>query len=297
MKKRILILVSFLIVGVVGLTLGANLPKFQADFKKIAEEKKVKSEEERVDRLSAQVLPKEGFELAVSWGDFGPKLVEAGVIDLAKFEEAVRLTDEQRKILTEGSNAKVRIDGTNSQFVVDFLWALGLAQKSIVYEEGPLGTQYKNERGNFASTGGWTLANGDAVKYLGKYDLITLSSEQQKLVGEIAKNVYRPCCGNSTWFPDCNHGMAALAAIELMVSAGIPEETIYKEILKLNSFWFPDTYLVTAVYFDRSGTPWDKVDAKEVLGVKYSSGQGAADIAKKVGPLPGSDSGSGSCGA
>jgi hypothetical protein len=49
-------------------------------------------------------------------------------------------------------------------------------------------------------------------------DLIKLTPEQQKKVGEIAQNVYRPS-GNSTWFPDCNHGMAALAAIELMVAA------------------------------------------------------------------------------
>ena len=196
----------------------------------------------------------------------------------------------------EGSDQKIKIDSKNSQFVVDMLWAFGLAQKSIVYEEGPLGKEYKNEVGNFASTGGWTLAKGDAIKYLNRYDLISLTSDQQKLVGEIAKNVYRPCCGNSTWFPDCNHGMAALAAIELMVSAGLPEEQIYKEILKLNSFWFPDTYLTTAVYFDRAGTSWDKVNAKEVLGDKYSSGKGAADIAKKVGPLPGSDTGGGSCG-
>ncbi|KKU09903.1 MAG: hypothetical protein UX13_C0026G0019 [Candidatus Woesebacteria bacterium GW2011_GWB1_45_5] len=292
MKKKLLILAAFLAIGISGLALGLNLPKFEGKFKAIAEEKKLKQEEARVDRLTGQVLPKEGFELPVSWNDFGPRLIKAGVIDLAKFEQAVSLTDEQRMILTEGTDAKIRIDGSNSQFVVDLLWALGLAQKSIIYEEGPFGKEYKSEQGNFASTGGWTLAKSeDAVNYLNKYDLVPLTPEQQKLVGEIAKNVYRPCCGNSTWFPDCNHGMAALAAIELMVSA------IYREVLKLNSFWFPDTYLVTAVYLDRGGTPWDKVDAKEVLGKKYSSGQGAADIAKKVGPLPGSDNGGGSCGA
>lgn len=297
MKQKILILVAFLAVGVTGLALGANLPKFQASFKKVTEEKRLAGEKERVERLAGQVLPKEGFELSVAWSDFGPKLVKAGVIDQKKFEEAVTLTDEQRMILIEGSDQKIKIDNSNSQFVVDLLWALGLAQKSIVYDEGPLGKEYKNEVGNFASTGGWTLAKGEATDYLNKFDLIPLTPDQQKLVGEIAKNVYRPCCGNPTWFPDCNHGMAALAAIEMMVSAGLPEEQIYKEVLKLNSFWFPDTYIVTAVYFDRAGTPWDKVNAKEVLGNKYSSGQGAADIVKKVGPLPGSENAGGSCGA
>ena len=297
MKQKILILLAFLGVGLIGLLLGTYMPKFQSSFKKIAEEKKLEEEKVRVERLTSLVLPKDGFELSVSWSDFGPKLIKAGVIDQKKFEDAVQATDEQKKILTEGSDEKIKINSSNSQFVVDFLWALGLAQKSIVYEEGPLGKEYKNDQASFASTGGWSLAKGDAVKYLNKFDLIPLTPDQQKLVGEIAKNVYRPCCGNSTWFPDCNHGMAALAAIELMVSKGLPEEDIYKEVLKLNSFWFPDNYLTTAVYFDRGGTPWDKINAKEVLGQKYSSGQGAADIAKKVGPLPGRETGGGSCGA
>ena len=297
MRQKILILVAFLSVGATGLLLGIYTPQFQTSFEQITEEKKLEEEKGRVERLTALVLPKDGFELSISWNDLGPKLIKTGVIDQKKFESAVQMTDEQKKILTEGSDQKIKIDSTNSQFVVDFLWALGLAQKSIVYEEGPLGTQYKNKQGNFASTGGWTLGKKDAVNYLNKFDLIALTPDQQKLVGEIAKNIYRPCCGNSTWFPDCNHGMAALAAIELLVFNNIPEEQIYREVLKLNSFWFPDTYLTTAVYFNRNGTSWDRVNAKEVLGDKYSSSRGASDITQKVGPLPGKDTGGGSCGA
>lgn len=297
MKKKLLFLAAFLSVGFFGLLAGIYMPKLQSSFKKIAEEKKTQEEKAKMEQIESMVLPKDGFELPISWGDLGPKLIKAGVIDLEKFEKAVSLTDEQRKILTEGSDQKIKIDDSNSQFVVDFLWALGLAQKSAVYDEGPLGKEYKNDRGNFASTGGWSLGKSDAVKYLNRFDLISLTADQHKLVGEIAKNVYRPCCGNSTWFPDCNHGMAALAAIELMVSQGMSEDQIYKEVLKLNSFWFPDSYLTAAVYFDRNGTSWDKVDAKEVLGEKYSSGKGASDTARKVGPLPESETAGGSCGA
>ena len=189
----------------------------------------------------------------------------------------------------------VTINSQNGQFVVDLLWAIGLAQKSIVYDQGPLGTQYKQEKGSFASTGGWTLAKGDAVKYLNKFDLIPLTDDQQNRVAEIAKNVYRPCCDNPTWFPDCNHGMAALAAIEMMVSKGLPDDEIYRNILKLNSFWFPDTYLTTALYFDRQGVSWDKIDAKKVLGKDFSSATGAQRLQSIVGPLPGKSTG-GSCG-
>ena len=251
-----------------------------------------------LSKLPEEVLPEAGFELPVVWGDVGPRLIELGVIDLAKLEKAVNMTDEQKEILTSGSDQKIKIDMSNGQFIVDVLWALGLAQKSKVYQEGPLGTEYKDKAGSFASTGGWSLAKGDAVNYLGKFDLIPLTNTQQEKVSEIAKNVYRPCCGNSTWFPDCNHGMAALAAIELMVSEGLSDEEIYKNVLALNSFWFPSSYLTAATYFARQGVSWDEVDAKEVLGQEYSSGQGAGEIFKKVGPLPYELKGvGGSCGA
>lgn len=245
----------------------------------------------------SEVLPEAGYALPVSWGDLGPKLISLGVIDKDKFEKTVNLNSEETKILEEGGeNLPVSINADNSQFVVDFLWAVGLAQKSDVYEKGPLGTDYKKDVGNFASTGGWNLAKGTAVNHLGKHELFNLTDDQQKRVSEIAKNIYRPCCGNSTWFPDCNHGMAALAAIEMMVAKNLPDQEIYKNVLKLNTFWFPSTYMNIATYFERKGTKWGKVDAKLVLGQEYSSAQGAANIAKEVGPAPGGGGG-GSCGA
>ena len=251
-----------------------------------------------LSKLPDEVLPKQGLELPISWGNIGPELIKTGIIDLAKFEKTVKLTDDQRKILTEGSQEKIKIDIENSQYIVDILWALGLAQKSKVYDEGPMGKEYKATAGNFASTGGWNLAKGKATDYLNKYNLISLTSDQQDKVAEISKNVFRPCCGNSTWFPDCNHGMAALAAIELMVAKNIPDEEIYKNVLKLNSFWFPQHYLTIATYFARQGTSWDKVDAKLALSQDYSSGQAAGKITNQVGPLlyEGFKSG-GSCGS
>lgn len=247
--------------------------------------------------LEESVLPKDGITIPITWGLLGRQLVEAGVIDMPAFRKTVTMTPEQEKILTEASHEKIMINATNSQFVVDVLWALGLAQKSIVYSDGPLGKEYLNEQGSFASTGGWTLARGDATQYLNTLDLIPLTAEQQIKVGDIAKNVYRPCCGNPTWFPDCNHGMAALAVIELLVSANIPDAEIYRYVLGFNSFWFPDSYLATATYFARQGVSWEKVDAKEVLSEKYSSSKGAGELSKKVGQLPYRPTSGGSCGA
>ncbi len=254
----------------------------------------VKTKDVLVDK--EKVIPSKGFDLPISWGDLGPKLIASGVIDKDKFIKAANLSSDQIKILTEGKEGDININADNSQFVVDFLWAIGLAQKSNAYTEGPMGTEYKKDAGNFSSTGGWTLAKSKATDYLGKFELFNLSPDQQKRVEEIAKNIYRPCCGNSTWFPDCNHGMAALAAIEMMVAKNIPDSEIYKNVLKLNSFWFSGTYLTTAQYFAEQGISWDKIDAKKVLSAEFSSAQGAAEIAKKVTPVQGSGGGSG-CGA
>lgn len=295
LRKKTAFILGFIGVGILGLMIGINLPKLQKQISDYKLSKKNAEESAKIQKLTQAVIPDAGFTLPISWGDLGPKLIALGVIDKDKFGEAMQLTGDQKKILEGGMEAPVAINSQNGQFVVDLLWAIGLAQKSIVYDEGPLGTQYKSEQGNFASTGGWTLAKGDAVKYLNRFDLIPLTADQQRKVAEIAKNVYRPCCDNPTWFPDCNHGMAALAAIEMMVSKDLPDDEIYRNVLKLNSFWFPDTYLTTAVYFDRQGTNWDKVDAKKVLGKDFSSATGASRVQSIVGPLPGKSTG-GSCG-
>ncbi len=247
--------------------------------------------------LPAKVTPAEGFTLPISWDDLGPKLVSLGVIDKQKFEKIVQMSELQRAILTDGSEGQITINFDNSQFVVDMLWALGLAQKSLVYTEGPMGKEYAGKAANFASTGGWTLARGNAMDHYNKHEIIPFTSEQHKRVMALAGNVYRPCCGNHTAFPDCNHGMAALAAIELMVAGNLSDEEIYKSVLKLNSFWFPQNYITTATYFERQGTRWEDIDAKLVLGNEFSSGRGAAQIAEKVGPLPYTQQGGSGCGA
>ncbi len=243
-----------------------------------------------------KVIPEKGFNLPISWGDLGPSLISLGVIDAEKFVKTANLSSDEEKILREGSDKPININSDNSQFVVDFLWAVGLAEKSNAYTTGPMGNEYKKDVANFSSTGGWTLAKGGATKYLGKSNFFNLDDAQEARVESIAKNIYRPCCNNSTWFPDCNHGMAALAAIEMMVAKNLPDEEIYKSVLKLNSFWFSGTYLTTAQYFAEQGTAWDKVDAKTVLGAEYSSSTGASKVAQKVAPIQGAGSGAG-CGA
>lgn len=261
--------------------------------------KTTKSPEELANILKTEVLPTKGYQTQLSWGSIGKKLVEEGVIDKEKYLQM--FTNEanggdQMKYLEEDSSDKIVINEKNSRFIVNTFWALGLINKSKVLDEGQMRADPKQTK-NFASTGGWTLGKSQAMTYYSSKEIIPLSSEQQDLVKKIAENVFRPCCGNSTAFPDCNHGMAALGYIELAVYLGLPEEQIYKDLLAFNSFWFPQTYIEMAVYFDKQGIAWKNVDAKLALSANYSSASGAQRIKQVVQGVPAQQSGGGGCGA
>jgi len=294
MKKKIYLVLFLFVVLTSGFILGANIQNFIKKYNDNREAKAQKQQEEEVANIMNEVVPKDGLTLPISWGDLAAQLISIGVIDEKEFSSVLSPDETEQEILRGSGDHPVTIDSYNAQFDVDLLWAIGLAQKSIVYSQGPMAND--EQVGNYASTGGWTLADGDATKYLNKYDLIPLNEDQQNRVKNIAQNVYRPCCGNSTWFPDCNHGMAALAAIEMMVSKNLSDEEVFNNILKLNSFWFPDTYLTVAVYFNKQGITWDNIDAKTVLGEDFSSAQGAERLQSIVGPIPQENSG-GYCGA
>ena len=107
------------------------------------------------------------------------------------------------------------------------------------------------------------MAQGNTMNHYSKHEFISLTPEQQQLVEQVSWNIYRPCCGNPTYFPDCNHGMAMLGLLELMASQGVNEEDMYKAALAVNSYWFPETYINLAKYFESQGTPWKKLTPKK----------------------------------
>lgn len=261
--------------------------------------KTTKSPEELVQILKQQVLSQNGYKTSLKWKDLGKKLVEAGAIDKAKFEASVASDADGKldmKYMEGSSEDNISISEKNSRFVVNFFWALGLANKSKVLDEGLMKTS-GNETGNFASTGGWTLGAKPVMEIYSSKEIIPLNDFQQDLVRKIAENIYRPCCGNSVAFPDCNHGMAALGYIEWAVYNGLPEDQIYKDLLAFNSFWFPQNYVEMAAYFDKAGTKWKDVNPKLALGRDYSSAQGAVRIKQSIQSVPGLQNQGGGCGA
>ncbi|MBI2047969.1 MAG: hypothetical protein HYT27_02420 [Parcubacteria group bacterium] len=183
--------------------------------------------------------------LPIKWDNLGAQMIEAGVIDEEKLESVYGyrggIDENMKKILYGEHNGKVKINEQNAGFLLNMLWGLGLANKNPVLEEGPM-MKYGGDAGRFASTAGWILSRDNAMEHYGKHSFIVLTQKQQALVEEVSKNIYRPCCGNSTYFPDCNHGMAMLGLLELMASQGVSEEKMYETALQVNSYWFPDTY-------------------------------------------------------
>lgn len=227
-----------------------------------------------------QINPSEGYTINAVYGDAGPKLLQSGVINLeamkALYEQAgAKMTDEQLKMLTEGSNEKVKITPQNSYFLLNFFWAFGLANKNPILDEGPMMKYGQGKIGGFASTGGWTLGTKDATQLYSKYEIVELTPEQQKILEDFAFNSYRPCCSNPTAFPDCNHGMAALGFAELMASQGAKADEIFEAFKYFNAFWFPQTYFDIANYFKaKEGKSWSQVSGRTIAGKDYSTPQG-----------------------
>ncbi len=235
---------------------------------------------ENYNQLFSQINPSNGYEINPIFGNLGPKMISSGVIDLNKFKEVYEragrpLTDNQLQILTKGSNSKIKIDSENSYFLLNFFWAVGLANNNKILTQGAITKYGKNQIGNFASTGGWSLSKTTSMNYFAKLNLISLTPQQQQRVEEVSSNIYRPCCNNSTAFPDCNHGMALLGVLQLMSANNATEKEMYQAGKYFNAFWFPQSYYDIALYFkSKEGKDFKDIDPKLLLSQDYSSVSG-----------------------
>jgi hypothetical protein len=226
------------------------------------------------DEVIAKVLPERGFQSKIQLGNSVVKLVENGVIDQEKFEAIYKergdLPPELKDVLTRSSDQPMLLTRENANYYVNLMWPLGLANYMSSNKESPI---LGESLFNFASTGGWNLGKEEnGCAYFNKLKIVELTPEQEALATRIAENTYRPCCNNSTFFQDCNHGSALLGLLQLGASQGLSEDELYREALSFNSFWFPHNYIQTALYFKAvKNTDWDNVDPKLVMGKDYSS--------------------------
>jgi hypothetical protein len=181
------------------------------------------------------------------------------------------LPPELLTAIDKPSDRPIRLTRENASHYVNLLWPVGLSNHLDANKESPLsGTGLPN----FASTGGWTLGkepNGGS--YFNKFPIIEIKPEAEALAVRVAKSTFRPCCNNSTFFQDCNHGSALFGVLQLGAAQGLREEELYQEALAFNSFWFPDYYIKTALYLKVAGkTEWRGVDARAVMGPDFSAG-------------------------
>ena len=278
-----ILLSSLIIVAALFYTSMTTAKKSEQDKAVVPNGKTAKVPEENYSR---KVTPEDGVVLPAKWGYLGAKMASVGVIDKAKLEELYAgrggLSGEERNLLEGLDNGYLKITPENSGLVLNLLWALGLGNKNEILDNGPMTDNKYGGAGRFASTGGWTLADGDPMSHYSKHRFVILTPEQQALVEKVSKGIYRPCCGNSVYFPDCNHGMAMLGLLELMASQGASEEEMYKAALAVNSYWFPNTYITIAKYLKSQGKDWSAVVPKEILGYNYSSGPGYQKLLEKI---------------
>ena len=281
-KNNSLVLPVAIVVAGVIITFGI-MYKPLGSMKVVSEKTQIQTSE-----LEEKVLPFLGVELPVTWNGLGSKLVSSGVIDVNKFKDVYNqkgvFTNEYENLLLGKNNGKLIITNENAGYLLNLFWALGLASKNPILESGEMTNPAYGGAGNFASTGGWTIARGSAMDHYSRHKFFDLTSEQQDLVEKVSKGIYRPCCGNSTHFPDCNHGMAMLGLLELMASQGVSEKDIWKAALAVNSYWFPSTYLTIASYMKSKGIEWKDINLQEILGADYSSASGYQKIVSQMKP-------------
>lgn len=261
-------------------------------------------QQKELTQLYEQVNPKDGYALPVSYGNLGQQLIEAGVINEDAFQNVMTasgdpINSHQINILMNGSDEQVVITAQNAHFLLNFFWAVGLANRNSILTEGPLAQYSSGQIEGFASTGGWTLATKPIPGLYASMDLIPLTPEQQALVEEVAAAVYRPCCNNYTLFPDCNHGMAMLGLLELMASQNASVDEMFNAAKYVNAFWFPQQTLETAIYLKTNqGTDFANADARLVVGKDLSSASGASMVHQSLqasGQLKQTPSQGGSC--
>ena len=231
--------------------------------------------------LYEQINPEDGYNLAISYGNLGPQLLASGVIDYDALATIYQnagspLTAEQIEALKNGTDQEIVINSQNAYYLLNFFWAVGLANQNAILTQGPMVQNSDGKFENFASTGGWSLATKPITDLYASLDLIPITEEQQKLVEEVAQGVYRPCCDNPTHFPDCNHGMAMLGILELMASQGATADQMFEAAKYVNAYWFPQQTLEAAVYLKANqGIDFAEADPRLIVGKSMSSASGS----------------------
>jgi hypothetical protein len=226
------------------------------------------------NEATASVIPLVGYQSRIALKDSILKLVRHRVIDRRKYmalsRGSGRVPKELSRVLDLPTDKPILLTSRNASYYVNLLWPIGLSNSMFSNFESPLNGESLS---SFASTAGWTVGkNQNGSVYFSKYRIVELNYATEALAVRVARATFRPCCDNSTFFQDCNHGSALLGLLQLGASQGLQEKELYQEALAFNSFWFPDYYIRTALYFKVVlKTEWRDVDPRTVMGSDFSA--------------------------
>lgn len=229
---------------------------------------------EVVRSVMEQVVPTSGVRMRFSFGDSIQKLVAAGAVDPAKYAALYRATDGVpdwiQQLFVGHSSVPIRFDSKSAPYLLNLLWPLGLAGRLAINQKSPIN---ELRLPSFASTGGWTLGREqDGYVYFNRVESLRLTDRQETQVLNAATTTFRPCCDNSTFFQDCNHGSALFGLLALAASQGATTDELYRLALTANGYWFPDRYVLTAIYFMRfRAQGWSELAPSMLLGAEFSS--------------------------
>lgn len=227
--------------------------------------------------LADRVAPQDGYVTTVSFGGSITRLISAGAISPKKFQWLYSrrggLPEWVGQLFTGPSAEPIKLSFKTAPYLLNLLWPLGIANKTDFNKKSRLNGK---DLPRFASTGGWQLGEADnGSAYFNRVEAIRLDGAQEETVLNVARNVYRPCCNNSTFFQDCNHGSAVLGLLELAASQGAVDEDLFRLALIASAFWYPSQYVETALYFEEvEGKTWGEVAPKTILGKRFSSASG-----------------------
>lgn len=230
------------------------------------------------------INPAEGYAIPYAYGELGPQLLEAGAIDYDLFlllyeQKGLPLTTEQQTILAAGSEETIVMTRENADFLLNFFWAVGLVNENPILLEGPMMKYGEGDVGRFASTGGWTIGLKSPVELYASVPLLSLTLDQQQRLDQVAQHVFRPCCNNPVYFPDCNHGMAMLGMLTLMASNDASVEAMFEAAKYANAFWFPQQTMDLAVLFQTvQQQSFAEIDGAVLVGENFSSGSGYQQV-------------------
>jgi hypothetical protein len=223
------------------------------------------------------VLPSRGTRTTVVFGDSLLRLVRAGTIDPEKFSAlyAARggVPDWVRRLFESSSSEPILISSATAPYLLNLLWPLGLATKTRFNADSPLNGK---RLATLASTAGWRLGRaGTGAAYFNKVTTLELSAEQEARVLAVARKTFRPCCNNSAFFQDCNHGSAMLGLLELGAAQGLSKRELYGLARTANGYWYPSQYVEMALFFATvQDTLWKDVDPARAVGAGFASASG-----------------------